>query len=256
MVTTALLTLVDFAFNTGTASPETSNDKVYNYSRTLCHYGSLVMEFRDAWAEGDGDRILRCWRLFLPHFRASGRTKYSLEAFRLQLQVNVVLSPNLAHQVKWHRFVNTKGGFGNNIPCDLYNEHINKQIKYILQRMGSNLTEASLQRAVRCIDPLHRISKQFDKESRVPITTSTHSTKSNVADIHKVVSVVLQQKLITQAGSRTHQFFSKMPLNPLHSCNWEKTTAWIKEKKKEYLKYNGGLREEHGEESEDEDALL
>lgn len=90
----------------------------------LCHYGSLVMEFRDAWAEGDGDRILRCWRLFLPHFRASGRTKYSLEAFRLQLQVNVVLSPNLAHQVKWHRFVNTKGGFGNNIPLrkHLYRE--------------------------------------------------------------------------------------------------------------------------------------
>ena len=26
-----------------------SGDSVYNY---LCHYGTLVMEFRDAWAEG------------------------------------------------------------------------------------------------------------------------------------------------------------------------------------------------------------
>ena len=25
------------------------DDGVYNYARTLCHYGSLVVEFRDAW---------------------------------------------------------------------------------------------------------------------------------------------------------------------------------------------------------------
>ena len=31
------------------------DDGVYNYARTLCHYGSLVMEFRDAWQEGDGE---------------------------------------------------------------------------------------------------------------------------------------------------------------------------------------------------------
>ena len=118
---------------------ETSSDMIYNYTCTLCHYGSLMVEFKDAWAEGDGDRIFRCWQLFLPHFRASKHTKYSLEAFRLQLQVKVVLSPNLAHQVKWNRFVNTKGGLGRNIPCDLFND---KQIKCIIQNMGPNLTEA------------------------------------------------------------------------------------------------------------------
>lgn len=95
-----------------------TGDTVFNYARVLCHYGSLVMEFRDAWAEGDGDRVLCCWKLFMPHFMASGSTKYSLEAFRLQLQTKVVLSPNIAHQVKWNRFVNIKGGSGRNIPCD------------------------------------------------------------------------------------------------------------------------------------------
>ena len=33
----------------------------------------------------------------------------------------------------WHRFVNTKGEIGRNIPCDLYNEHINRLIKFIIQ---------------------------------------------------------------------------------------------------------------------------
>ena len=119
----------------------------------------------DAWEEGDGDRVFQCWRLFLPHFRADGCTKYALEALRLQMQVNVVLSPNLAHQVKWHRFLNTRGGLGMNIPCDLYNEHVNKVIKCIIQNMGSNLTEKSLQRAVHYVAPFHQICEQFDKES-------------------------------------------------------------------------------------------
>lgn len=113
------LTLVDLAFiaQDGSTTPE-DDDKVFNYTRTLCHFASLMMEFRDAWAEGDGDRVVRCWKIFLPHFVQDGRRKYALEALRLQFQVNAVLSPNLAHQVKWHRFVNTKGGLGRNIPCD------------------------------------------------------------------------------------------------------------------------------------------
>ena len=40
--------------------------------------------------------------------------------------MNVSLSPSLAYQVMWHRFVNTKGGIGRNIPCDLYNEQANQ----------------------------------------------------------------------------------------------------------------------------------
>ena len=43
-------------------------DHVYNYARVLCHFGTLVLEFTDAWSKGDGECIYRCWRLFLPHF--------------------------------------------------------------------------------------------------------------------------------------------------------------------------------------------
>ena len=37
-----------------------SGDSVYNYSRILCHFGSLVMEFTNAWERGDSEWILRC----------------------------------------------------------------------------------------------------------------------------------------------------------------------------------------------------
>ena len=45
---------------------EETKDCIHNYARVLCHLGSLVMEVRDAWAEGDGERMVRCWRLLLP----------------------------------------------------------------------------------------------------------------------------------------------------------------------------------------------
>ena len=103
-----------------------TNDHMYNYARVLCHYGALVLEFRDGISEGDGERVYRCWRVMLPHFLASRHTKYSLEALSFQFQVKVLLSPFLAYQILWHRFLNTRGSPGRNIQCDLYNEHINK----------------------------------------------------------------------------------------------------------------------------------
>ena len=235
------MTLVDSAFLSDAEGNDemVTNDTVYNYARVLCHYGSLVMEFRDAWAEGDGDRVLCCWKLLMPHFRASGSRKYALEALRLQFQTNAVLSPNLAHQVKWNRFINVKGGIGRNIPCDLFNEHMNRLIKKIIMNMGSNLTEDSLQKAARSVSTLSSISEQFNKESNVPYTTSAHSTRADTSDVKKTVAIVLQHKLITPVKSRKHKSFPKLPLNPLHNLDVNKTKSWIREKKISYLKYKG-----------------
>ena len=238
------LTLVDGAFLASINDDEVDEvnevDKVYNYTRVLCHYGAIVTEFRDAWAEGDGDRVVRCWKMFMLHFKASGCTKYALEALRLQIQLKTA-SPNLAHQIRWHRFVNTHGGLGRNIPCDLYNEHLNKLVKRIIQNMGPNLTEDSLKRAVRCVSPLHDICKNFDAATNVP---GAHTTKSDLVDIEKVVSVVLQEKLlIEQVTPRNHQCYPNISINPLNKLNRKKVKAWINSKKAEYRKHKGGFKE-------------
>ena len=251
------MTLVDSAFLSGEDGNEEemgTDDTAYNYARVLCHYGSLVMEFRDAWAEGDGDRVLSCWKLFMPHFRTSGSNKYALEALRLQFQTSVVLSPNLAHQVKWNRFVNIKGGIGRNIPCDLFNEHMNRLIKSIIMNMGSNLTDDSLQRAARSVSTLNSISERFNKESNVPYATSAHSTRPDITDIRKTVAIVLQHKLITPVRFRKHKAFPNLPLNPLHKWDVKKTKSWIKEKKISYLKFKGKFRAETGADSEESES--
>ena len=89
------------------------------------------MEFRDTWGEGDGGRLARCWKLFMPHFIAAGHSKYALDV-KLQMQVSAFLSPNLAHQVMWNRFINTRGGLGRNFTGDLYNEYVNMMLKHII----------------------------------------------------------------------------------------------------------------------------
>ena len=81
-----------------------SGDTRYNYARVLCHFGSLVMECRDAWAEGDGERVIRCWRLFLPHFQVAGHTKYSLAAFNVQLQTKATLCCTPSHVAQVFEF--------------------------------------------------------------------------------------------------------------------------------------------------------
>ena len=171
------------------------DDKVYNYARVLCHYSALIAEFKDACAEGDGERVYRCWCIMLPLFKSSGRTKYSLEALRLQFQVKCMLSPQLAHQLLWDRFVNTRGGVGRNIPCDLYNEHVVQLVKGIIANMGPNLTEKALQRSARSVSTLHSVCKQFDNESNVPTPTSSHATKSDRNDVGTVVSAVLKKQI-------------------------------------------------------------
>ena len=47
-----------------------SGDRVFNYGIVLCHFACLVLELTDAWGEGDGERVLRCWRVLLVFFQS------------------------------------------------------------------------------------------------------------------------------------------------------------------------------------------
>ena len=53
------LTIVSQSFLSKRIPP--TNDKVHSYARLLCHYSSLVM---NAWSEGVGERVIRCWKFF------------------------------------------------------------------------------------------------------------------------------------------------------------------------------------------------
>ena len=217
---------------------EESGDGKYNYARVLCHYTALATEFLDGWSEGDGVRVLRCWKVFLLHFYTDRRTKYAFESLRVQLQL-ASLPPHLVSQITWDRFVNTHGGSGRNIPCDLHNEHINCLFKEIVGNMGSNFTQEASTKAARAVSSLARMAKQFDDQSEIHPQATAHTRKSDEKDLHLVVKVVMDSKCLQIIQNRHHSNFPEMKLNPLHKFKQKEFDLWVKSKMKQYDKYNG-----------------
>lgn len=224
-------------------------DGVYSYTRVLCHCFSLALEFMDAWSEGDGDRICRCWKIFMLHFRSGTNTKYALQALHLQFQL-LQLSPSVSHQLKWGRFVNYRGGAGNNIPCDLHNEHVNRGVKEIINHMGANLTEAAVRQAGQSVSMIGDIIQNFDTCTGLPFVSSAHSTRSDEEDVLKIVNVVRGNDLLTVRPGRAHSQFPGMTPNPFSRLNKKDTLQWIVSKQMDKVDWNSLLRFE----DEDEDA--
>ena len=56
-------------------------------------------------------------------FKQAGRTKYALEALKLQLDISAMQSPSVAHRLMWNRTVNFSGMAGKNVALDLNCEH-------------------------------------------------------------------------------------------------------------------------------------
>lgn len=115
-----------------------NQDKVHAYACEVLSLGLLYKELQDAVREGDGLRVLRCWRYLLPIFRASKRTNYSIEVFNFLAQHQFVLSPRASQQLLWSRFVNTHGLPGKNIACDMHMEHLNRVLKGAIAGLGAN----------------------------------------------------------------------------------------------------------------------
>lgn len=115
----------------------------FEYSEEVISLGLFYMEFIDAIREGDGDRILRCWRYMLLIFKLAGRFKYSIEAFNLLAQYHFLFTERMRMQLLWSRTVNIHGS---NVPMDLHLEHLNRQCKGAIGHLQANITDNSVQR--------------------------------------------------------------------------------------------------------------
>jgi hypothetical protein len=116
--------------------------------------------------------------------------------------------------------------------------------------MGANLSEQSLQRAARAVTTLHHIRTNFDKQSRVPVCTSAHSTRSDYSDVLHVAAVVSKQNLLQVRPGRTHSRFNRIATNPLLNLKRERLQIWME---RMTIKYTNTCREENQSDSEASD---
>eukprot|EP00731_Ephydatia_muelleri_P006704 Em0003g952a len=217
-----------------------STDKLWQsvqeYAKETLSLGLLLLEFKDGIREGDGNRVLRCWKYFLLFFRATKHKNYCIEAFNLQMQYYYILPKRYAEQMLWGRFINSEGGPGHNIPADLHMEHLNKLLKGTICHLGANKTPQAIIRAGKALGALKYILEEFDRSTGVWVTTN-HTTRSEAEDLMKMVTELSQNKVFSHKPGRNHQIFPSIQCNKLlESINQKKLDLWMTQKVGEILK--------------------
>ena len=210
-------------------------DNIQEYAKETLSLGLLLMEFKDAVKEGDGMRVLRCWKYFLLIFRATGHTNYCIEAMNLLTQYYYTLTPQLAQQMLWGRFINNHGKIGQNISCDLHMEHLNRLCKTAVNHLGANKTPQAISRIGKALGPVSNALSIFDGAVDKKLSGS-HTRCSQHDDLCKVVQELVTCNVFSYIPGRKHSCFPRMMCNGmLNGINRAKLGHWMKEKLKHFL---------------------
>ena len=215
----------NFQFIINSSSPPTIDDKVHAYACQAISLGLLYFEFVDAIREGDGTRILRCWRYLLPLFRATGRKNYSLEALLMLYDHKYVFSPRLSHQLMWSRCINTRGIAGRNISCDLFMEHLNRLCKEAIAGLRANKSDKAIVRVGKAIGTLYPVLEQFDVVNSIATLSGVHSKPKSLKDLHLILQELNQAHVFEQKPSRQHKAFKNIKTLLVH--NPDKLITWM-----------------------------
>lgn len=219
----------------------TEEDYVYNYACSTLSLGLVFQEFEDAIREGDGDREERIWKLLLLIFKAKvrrkgSRTKYAFEAFRYIALLNSLLTPRMAHKLKWGRFVNTSGRHGNNIACDLRVEHEVRKTKELLSGIGGKLDEKNSQRVVKAQQKLDVVVSNFDRECEVNPQCSTHTKLTAEIDVDNMLCDIKKMNAFRFQAGRQHKAFPGHAKSIVQDLDMGNVLKWIKRLVKRFSK--------------------
>ena len=215
---------VHFKFN---GRDSDSTDQIHKYTKQLLSLGCFYMEYSNAIQEGDGDEVLRCWRYLLPIFKLSGRKNYALEAVRLLNQYEHKLMPRQSAQLAWNRFINVHGIQGNNIPCDLHQEHLNRVCKTSIAGLGVNKTQAAVVCVGKALGTLFPVLQQFDEQNLVPENIGTHYALSSAKERDTIIHQLQESKVFSSIQSHAHRTFPA-PRDVLHAKSDTELKEWIK----------------------------
>ena len=198
-------------------------DGVNNYASAVLNDGLLLLELRDGIHEGDGPRVICCWKFMMLYWRHSGHTKYSLETLHL---LGAMATPRVAHELTWWRFVNNRGGAGNNLPVDLFMEHLNHTLKDYFASTCANVSEASIVRVSKSLHSLLQISKQFDRTSGVKPISLHHSRREYGTDLELILKeLVVDSNVFDYVPGRYHYSFKT---TQPHIISHVDVNKWIK----------------------------
>ena len=210
----------------------TCSDGVLNYANEIMSLGIFYMNFKDAIREGDGDRILMCWKYLLPLFRVSNRRNYSFEVFSMLYSYYYTLSPRQSQQLLWSRSVNIHGQQGRNVSCDLHMEHLNRVCKEAIKGVGANKTSKTIQRVGKVVGVLAE-TKNFDESVlHHDRYHGTHKASSSAKDQQIILDELLNRACVfEEQANRVHTNFTDFSKKPslFMKIKMKELETWIKD---------------------------
>ena len=192
---------------------EKSVDKVNLYAKHLLSLGLFYLEFSDAIKEGDGSRVLRCYRYMLPVFISSARKNYAIESIHFLMQNDYLLSRREAAELLWSQFVNTHG---HNIPNDLHMEHLNRVCKGCIEGLGPNQTAKCITPVGKALGTIDPILDNFDEDNCVPASSGRHRTANSDEDLNILIHELQHTTISSEPNKRQYPSFPN-PRDPLHA---------------------------------------
>lgn len=202
-------------------------DQMYNYATDLLTVSLVWHGFHDAIKEGDGNRIIRYWKILLPMFQQEGHYNYAKEGFLLLSQMNL-LSQRKVMELKWNRTINTHGRVGCNIPCDLHMEHLNRRLKGMMGNLGSNAKPAAIERLGKSLGVVNQVCSRFQLETNTPINKGYYSYPKFTEDLDKICKLLQTEKIYSRQNNRTLSSYNGHPL--LSSLKWNNIHKWVEKK--------------------------
>lgn len=175
----------------------------------LLGFGCFYLEFSNANREGDGDRVLRCWRYLLPLFKSSARKNYSVEVLNMLCQYSHKLTACQAQELIWSRFVNTHSAPGRNIPADLHQEHLNRVCKDAIRGLQANKIESAITRIGKALGTISPVLDKFDEQNHIKKHSGAHKIPHADNDRDTIVQHLLKYKIFTSNDGRSHSSFPK-----------------------------------------------
>ena len=217
---------------------EEDRDDMLAYQKALLDYGMLILNFWDAIAEGDEERIFRCLKYFLMYLKHQGRssTKYALEGLYFMFQVQALLSPRAAHRLVWNRSVKNKRG-SSNIPLDLMLEFYNRIIKEAVKKLGPGASAKSLDRISNSLGFTSDLMKVFDSSMSVFKRSGKHVKSSSKNDTEKIVNSLVENRAFTFTSGRMYKSYAHVKPSIISGFNLQQLYQWINEHKKFMIFY-------------------
>ncbi|XP_028390741.1 uncharacterized protein LOC114515642 [Dendronephthya gigantea] len=220
-------------------SIDNNDDDMYNYQCSLLEYLMLLKNFQDGVSEGDGARILRCWKIFLLYLKADGPSsrKYCLEGLYLLFQVNCLLPARESYRLIWNRSVKKKSGLGGNIPIDLAMEHYIRIVKLLKRKLGPNQTnENTLQRYMKALGFTKNLLEDFDDYTGIIQRSGRHYKRSDSNDKAKIVEELMNSKALVPQPKRKYAVYKNIKPSMLADFNFHHFYDWINQHKDDTVK--------------------